>query len=123
MKESVTKNISYLTNPVKAETPAERQKYMNIRTELFSRAIKEDKIARAILSSTSTSQIEQIRKKEEILKSTPQQQPAIDVISKNTSMEKNKVTSVTSTYMNTVANNSSMVNTISQRTQLPAQQV
>ncbi len=123
MKESVTKNIQYLTNPVKAETPAERQKYMNIRTELFSRAIKEDTIARAILSSTSTSQIEQIRKKEEILKSTPQQQPAIDVISKNTSIEKNKITSVTSTYMNTIANNSSMVNTISQRTQLPAQQV
>src|SRR3989338_6879185 len=42
-QETITKNINFLQNPMKAETPTERQKFMNIRSELFSRAVKEDK--------------------------------------------------------------------------------
>ena len=46
--ETVRKNLDMLSQPTKATTPAERQKFMNIRTELFNRTIKEDKVARQI---------------------------------------------------------------------------
>lgn len=59
VQQNATKNIEYLKNPMKADTPAERQKYMNIRTELLNRALKEDKLAKQVLSSVSTSYVDQ----------------------------------------------------------------
>src|SRR3990167_7572095 len=70
--ETVSRNINYLQNPMKAETPTERQKYMNIRSELFSRAVKEDKTAKQVLSSLSSSKVEQLQKREELIKSISQ---------------------------------------------------
>lgn len=61
-----TKNIEYLKNPMKADTPVERQKYMNIRTELLNRALKEDKLAKQVLSSVSTSFVDQRENKSAI---------------------------------------------------------
>src|SRR3990167_7048387 len=80
-QETVTKNLNYLQNPMKAETPTERQKYMNIRSELFSRAVKEDHVAQQVLSSISTSKIEQLQRREEMLKTTPQAVPVSHLVS------------------------------------------
>jgi len=71
-RETVSRNLQYLTNPVKAETPTQRQKFMNIRTELFNRAVKEDKVARQILTATSSSRVEQMERRQKILKDIPQ---------------------------------------------------
>jgi hypothetical protein len=76
VKENINKNINYLKNPVQATTSTERQKYMNIRTELFNRAVKNDIVAKQILSSISTSKVEQIQKRQEILKSVSHMVPA-----------------------------------------------
>jgi len=77
-REAVNKNLSYLTNPIKAETPVERQKFMNIKTELFNRANKEDRVAKQILSVTSTSNLEKIQAKTQILKTIPRQTVSAD---------------------------------------------
>ena len=69
VNETVRKNIDYLQNPIKAETTTDRQKYMNIRTELFNRAVKNDQVAKQVLSSISTSKLEQGQKRQEILQS------------------------------------------------------
>ncbi len=90
------KNLNYLQNPTQATTPTERQKYMNIRTELFSRAIKEDRVAKQILASISTSKIEQLRRREEILKSTPQTVPVVHVVSIKTKVPQTVVATITS---------------------------
>ena len=45
---------------------------MNIRTELFNRAVKEDKVARQILTATSSSRVEQMERRQKILKDIPQ---------------------------------------------------
>jgi len=122
-QETITKNINFLQNPMKAETPTERQKFMNIRSELFSRAVKEDKSAKQILSSLSTSKVEQIQKREEFIKTMPQQIPMTHVVSVKVKIPTAKIQSVTSSFVQSVSQNSSMVQSISQSTQIPQTQI
>lgn len=122
-QETITKNINFLQNPMKAETPSERQKFMNIRSELFSRAVKEDKTAKQVLSSLSTSKVEQLQRREEMLKSTSQAVPVTHIVSVKVSIPTEKVQSVTSTFMQSVAQNTNMVQSISQSTQIPQTKV
>ncbi len=100
--ETVRKNIDMLSQPTKASTPAERQKFMNIRTELFNRTIKEDKVARQILSSISSSKTEMNTRKVELLSTVPHAAPSIQV---------------------TLSSNSSVVQNIAQTTQAPVSQI
>lgn len=64
----VTKNIAYLSNPVKAQSSIEKQQFMNLRTELFNRSVKQDQMARSMLQSTSSSQYERSRSQQELIK-------------------------------------------------------
>lgn len=68
MNSVVQKNLSYLSNPIKAKIPTEKQQFMNLRTELFNRAVKQDSVARTVLQSTSTSQFERVRAQRELVK-------------------------------------------------------
>ncbi|MEK7522340.1 MAG: hypothetical protein AAB569_02085 [Patescibacteria group bacterium] len=70
LNETTNKNINYLKNPIQASTPAERQKYMNIRSELSSRASKADPIANRFIKSFIVSKIN-IAEKENIIKTLP----------------------------------------------------
>jgi hypothetical protein len=65
---TVRKNLAMLANPVKATTSAERQQYMNMRSELNSRALKDDAIARNMLASTSTSSAEREKIRQELVR-------------------------------------------------------
>lgn len=69
VNKTVKQNLNYLQNPIKAETITDRQKYMNLRTELYSRSLKNDQIAKSILSSISTSPVEQAQHRKAILES------------------------------------------------------
>lgn len=80
VNETVKKNINYLQNPIQAETITDRQKYMNLRTELYNRSLKNDTIAKGILSSISTSHIEQTERRKEILQSIKQVVPTIKLV-------------------------------------------
>ncbi len=119
--ETVRKNIDMLSSPTKATTPAERQKFMNIRTELFSRTIKEDKVARQILSSISSSRTEMNTRKEELLRTVPRATPQAATYKVNIATD--KVTSMNTTLVNTVTSNTSMMQNIAQITQAPVQQI
>lgn len=122
-KEVVQKNLNYLSNPLKAETPAERQKYMNLRTELFNRAIRDDRVAKQILSATTTSAVEKIQKREEILKSTPYAEPITHVVSVKVKLPQDKVTSVNNTLLSAINTSNQILTTIAQNTQITVQQV
>lgn len=119
--ETVRKNIDMLSSPTKATTPAERQKFMNIRTELFTRTIKEDKVARQILSSISSSRTEMNTRKEELLRTVPRTAPQTATYKVNIATD--KVTSMNTTLVNTVTSNTSMMQNIAQITQAPVQQI
>jgi hypothetical protein len=118
--ETVRKNIDMLAQPTKASTPAERQKFMNIRTELFNRTIKEDKVARQILSSISSSKTEINTRKEELLKTVPHTATAPSF---KVNVSSDKVTSMNTTLVNTISANTSVMQNIAQTTQAPMQQV
>ena len=119
--ETVRKNIDMLSSPTKATTPAERQKFMNIRTELFTRTIKEDKVARQILSSISSSRTEMNTRKEELLRTVPR--TASQAATYKVNIATAKVTSMNTTLVNTVTSNTSMMQNIAQITQAPVQQI
>jgi hypothetical protein len=122
-QETVRRNLDYLANPTKAQTPQERQKYMNIRTELFNRAIKEDKTAQQILSSISTSPIERIQKREEIIKTLPQSIPVTHIVSIKVKMPQEKISSINNSVLSSVSSNTTAVNSISQQTNTSVSQV
>ena len=121
--ETVRRNLDYLANPTHAGTPNERQKYMNIRTELFSRAIKEDQVAKQILTSISSSRIEQINRRQDFFKSASVSAPAATVISSITNLPVATVTSVSSSLIKSVINNSQIVKNVAQTTNLPTTQI
>ena len=122
-QETVTRNINYLQNPMKAETPTERQKYMNIRSELFSRAVKEDKTAKQVLSSLSTSKVEQLEKREQLINSISQPIPVTHVVSVKVKIPADKIQSISTSFFNAVSQSSQFVTNIAQNTKLQTNQV
>jgi hypothetical protein len=80
VNETVNKNINYLKNPIQAPTSSERQKYMNIRSELSSRASKADPIANRFIKSFIVSKIN-IAEKENIIKTLPK---TTEILTSNT---------------------------------------
>lgn len=104
-RENVNRNITLLSNPMKADTPTDRQKYMNIRTELFNRAVKQDVNARQIISSLSQSPMEKMVVKQNILKTTPAPVSVSTVIARQTNNTPQKVASVNTSLVQTVLSN------------------
>lgn len=111
-REYVAKNISYLQNPMKAATPTERQQYMNIKSELFQRAVKEDRVAKQILSSVSTSRVEQIQKRQEIINTIGPAAP-----------NSTQISSITASYISEVSTNSKALSYISANTKLKEEDI
>ncbi|MBI4009262.1 hypothetical protein HY357_03445 [Candidatus Roizmanbacteria bacterium] len=122
-QEAVNKNINYLQNPLKAETPNERQKYMNIRSELFNRAVREDKTARQVLSSLTASRVEQFQRREELIQSISPPVPVTRVVSVKVKIPHDKVAAVTSSLVNAAATSNILLADIAQNTKLQADQV
>lgn len=121
--ETVRKNIDLLSHPTSASTPAERQKFMNIRTELFNRTIKEDKVARQVLSSISNSQTEIHSRKEELLRTVPHVGSATNAVSYKVNISQDKVSSINSSIVSSVTSNTSVMQQIAQTTKSTTSQV
>lgn len=117
--ETVRKNLNFLQNPTQATTTSDRQKYMTLRTELYNRALKNDQLARGILSSISTSKVEQTERRQEILRTIPQMVPVTHVVSMRVKMPQESVKSVTAS----LAADINVVNTVAQKTQVQAARV
>jgi hypothetical protein len=126
-QESVKKNLELLSNPVKASSPAERQKFMNMRTELFNRSIKQDTVARQMLSATSSSRSEQIQKRQEILSTVTNAvanvTPVMKAVSVKVNMTNEKVTSISNSLSNSISSNAKFVSQVAQNTNVTSQQV
>lgn len=87
INETVNKNINYLKNPIQAPTSSERQKYMNLRSELSSRASKADPIANRFIKSVIVSRIN-IAEKENIIKTLPKATETLTLDTKKNIEEK-----------------------------------
>jgi hypothetical protein len=110
--QQITQNLNYLKNPMNAQTPTERQRYLHLRTELTNRAIKQDQIAQRIVSTLSSSKFEQISQKQQLVKTLPQVVPVTQVISFKTKLSAPKIQAIT----NNLTSNSNLHQIISQKT-------
>jgi len=100
--KQITQNLNYLKNPMNAETQKERQRYLNLRTELTNRAIKQDQIAQRIITTISTSKIEQIAQKQQLAKTLPQVIPTTQVFSVKTNLSIPQVQSIINNFANSI---------------------
>jgi hypothetical protein len=116
MNETVNKNINYLKNPIQAPTSAERQKYMNIRSELSSRAAKSDTTARQIIGVFTSSKSEQANFRKNIITTLPKAVAVTQVISFRVKLPQEKVQQVSSSVANAVIADNNLVTEISQKT-------
>lgn len=123
VKSNANKNINFLRNPIQAETGRDRQKFMQIRTELFNRAVREDQKAKQILSSLSSSRVEQLQRREELLNSIPQMVPITKVVAIKVKMPQQKVNSVTNSYLTAASANASFVQQAATQIQVATTQV
>jgi hypothetical protein len=115
LNETTNKNINYLKNPIQASTPAERQKYMNIRSELSSRAAKSDFAARQLINVFTATKAEQSHIRQNIITSLPKMVPVTQVISFKVKISPEKVQQISQAITNTVINNKTTIDAISQK--------
>lgn len=120
LNETANKNISYLKNPIQASTPAERQKYMNIRTELSSRAAKSDFKARQVINVFTTSKIQQSQVRQNLITTLPKMIPVNQMVSFRVKLPEEKIRQISSSIANMVVNTKNIIETISQKTGVSA---
>ncbi len=122
-REQVEKVISALKQPDRIASPKEREKIMMLKTELHSRAQKQDKIAERIIKTTSASAFEKERIKNELITKIPAAQPAIQSISQKTKASPQVINQVISSFISSFSKKEEIVKTLSQQTQIPDQKI
>lgn len=70
-RETVTNTLNEIQNPFKAETPSERQRLMNLRDEVQTRAREGDELAKRLAAVTARSSSQERVAKEQIISSLP----------------------------------------------------
>ncbi|MDA1317429.1 MAG: hypothetical protein O3B87_05430 [bacterium] len=123
LNQTVNQHLTYLANPVKAQQSNQRQQYMQLRSELFNRTIKQDSVARTILASTSTSASERAAIHKSLMQSMPQAASMSQILTQTTSIPKESISHITNTYITSIVNNNSMVSSIAQTTGVTEQNV
>lgn len=122
LNSAVSKNLNYLKNPMSAQNATERQQFMNLRSELFSRALKGDSQARSTLASISASPVEQNTQKNEILSTMPTLNPVVVVTSIKVGLPKDKIISTFNSVYNTLVSDKTIIDTLSASANVPTLQ-
>lgn len=115
INESANKNINYLKNPIQATTSAERQKYMNIRSELSNRAAHSDMVARQVINVFTASKVEQTHFRQNLISTLPKMVPVTQMVSYKVKISPEKVQQISQAITNTVINNKETMSAISQK--------
>jgi len=113
ISQVANKNINYLKNPIQASTSAERQKYMNIRSELSTRAAHSDFAARRVINVFTASKIEQSNIRQNIITSLPKMVAVTQVVSYRVKLAPETVQEISNAIANSVINNKNLVEEIS----------
>ncbi len=117
-RQEVAKNLDKIQNPFRAETPTERQKLMNVRDEIQSRAVKGDQSVQNLASITSKSVSQQQAAKQRILQSMPKMVPVIQNIAVKFSLPKEKTRDIVSKIFSTIAFDQRLLTIIAQESHL-----
>ncbi|MEI7653527.1 MAG: hypothetical protein WCJ70_04635 [bacterium] len=133
MMSAAKQSFAMLQNPLAATTTSEREKYLNVRTELFTRASsKNDAFAKSMLATASTSSTEHAQHKQELIKSVDaivsQMNNTIpaslsQISSQTSNISTERIGQITNTVMEHLAQDMRTLSTISTRTTVPIEQV
>ncbi len=115
MNQSVKYSMDKLQNPLSAQTTAERQRYMNIRTELFNRAVKDDALAKRALAGIS----QLAEKKAELAKVVPQKISVEHAVSVQLNIPLDKISAIQSSVKDVFAQKD-FLDKVAHATLLPA---
>lgn len=114
VKETTNKNISVLQNPANADTPTQKQVFMNIKNELYNRSLKNDQIAKQMLMSVSGSYADKVARNEQILNTIPKAQTVSYIVSYKSKINPEKVVSANNFFIESISKNSAVVSQLSQ---------
>lgn len=117
--KALQQNIAYLANPVQASIPAQRQQFMQLRSELFNRSIKNDTVAQKILASTSMSQSEKIRVRNEIVRAIPVLQSVSQATQNITNVSESTSTNIAQSYTTAITKNETAIKEIAKKSNMP----
>ncbi|MFO0703878.1 MAG: hypothetical protein U0525_04095 [Patescibacteria group bacterium] len=119
----VKQNLALLENPLSASTTTDRQTYLNVRTELFTRAsTRNDIFAQRILSTTNRASQTYINKRNELTKSVEtivskmNEQNVVNLtksVADTSKVSEQNVIQNTNTVINNITNNHSALQAIS----------
>lgn len=133
LMSAAKQSFAMLQNPLAATTTSEREKYLNVRTELFTRASsKNDAFAKSMLATASTSSTEHAQHKQELIKSVDsivsQMNNAIpaslsQISSQASNISTERIGQITNTVMEHLTQDMRTLSTISTRTTVPIEQV
>jgi len=123
VNQVVQKNLQGLKDPVKISNVNERKKFVNIKNEIFNRAIKQDQRAQKIVTAVSSSKLEKIRSRERFIKAAPALAPVVQIVSSRTKTPVAQVTSISNSFFNSLSQNQSIVNQIATQTGVEQQKV
>lgn len=121
--QNVTKNINNLKNPTSAQTANDRMRFMNIRSEISTRASHADPVARSVMSSFLFSRPQQVEQRRSIIGSLPKAVSMTNVVSVKVKLPQTKVESVSASLFNYAATNKDLAASISAKTQVAPDKV
>ena len=126
-REHITQNLNKIQNPFKAETPSERQKLMNVRNEVQSRARQGDELAKRLAAITARSSSQERVAKEQILSSIPKvsvPQTVAEVTTSKVRVEvpQAKKETIVQNTLTSFANNEQVMQRVAQDTGVPMEQ-
>ncbi len=122
-REATKKSLNYLQNPMQAESSSQRQRFLNVRNELVNRALKEDKLAKQVLSSIASSPIEQRSTRANLLGNITAPAPATQIVAVKVNLPQDKVASIISGLTEAFTKEAIIANEIAQRTQVPLESI
>ena len=133
LAQTARQNLALLANPLTAQTASDRQKFLNLRTELFTRAsTRNDSLAQYILSTTATSSQAYVEKRHEIAKSMESvvqkvhtQQPAslAQISAQSFVTSSNTFAQVSTTQIQSIVQNEKSIQNIVNATKVPPSEV
>lgn len=121
VRQEAVKNIEYLKDPLKAEGSGDRQKFMGVRSELSQRALKEDRVAKQVLTTISGSQADTV-KRQGILSSMPQRVSA-DQALRDKGLAQGKIPAVHAVFLDLLAKNTALMTELSKESGVSAENV
>ncbi len=122
-RDTFRTQIEMLKNPARAQTKEEKRQYMLIKNELFSRSMKNDKVAQHVLSVISSSKHEQLREREKFVQQTPALQPVTHIVSTQTNAPVSQVQNTTNNFFSNIAQNKEVITKISKNSGVPEDKV